>query len=235
MKKSKYISMILIIIVIVVYYLFYYTDFKMVYRFNEEYCDNNIKIAVLDSGCSAIDSNYVKIINLNESDDGIDKLGHGSEIIGIISCLTKHAQIYSLKVLDDAGNGNRKKILKALDWCIKNKIDIINLSFSMQKDDKEIKEKLERIDLIGAIVICSYDNDNKISYPAQYEFVFGVKSHNKYLRRKEVFVQNRSLVAFGGDKRELGSYNSFATARVTAFFSQNMKIKDSVRRILHEE
>lgn len=105
----------------------------------------------------------------------------------------------------------------------------------MQKNDKEIKEKLERIDLMGAIVICSYDNNNKISYPAQYEFVFGVKSHNKYLRRKEVFVQNRSLLAFGGDKGGHGSYNSFATARVTAFFSQNVKEKYSVRRILHEE
>lgn len=40
-----------------------------------------------------------------------------------------------------------------------------------------------------------------------------------------MFVQNRLLLAFGGDKREFGSYNSFATARVTAFFSQNMKKK----------
>lgn len=228
-RKIKFRCLVLcitLIVMVVFYYMFYNINSEMVFTLNKVDSNKNIKIAVLDSGYNNMDNQNINIIKITPEDDGIDRLGHGSEIISIINNFTKNTKIYSLKVLDDSGNGNRSKILQAIDWCIENKINIVNLSFSMPNDDEDIKEKLKKLDLLGTIIICSHDNDGKSSYPAEYIFTFGVKAHNKFLRRKEVFIKENVILAYGGDKEENnGKYNSFATARVTAFFLQNTEKK----------
>lgn len=104
---------------------------KNLMTFKINYKSNSAKIAVLDSGYEQNNDENIKIVKIFDYDDGIDRYGHGKKVIDIINKSNKSAQIYSIKVLDDVGKGNRKRILKALDWCYYNNIELINISFSM--------------------------------------------------------------------------------------------------------
>lgn len=234
-KRLVWLFLIVLSINLVLYLFLYHIDYDYKFNINSYNNEEKTKIAVLDSGYSSIENKSIKIIKLNNSENEIDRLGHGTEVITIISELNPNAEIFSIKILDDAGSGNKEKIYEALKWCLENKLDVVNLSFSMPNDDKGIKEILKEIDEMGTIIVSSYDNDNKISYPANYDFVFGVKAHNKLLRKNEVFFKKGILLAYGGDKEEKPcKFNSYASARVTAFFSQRVKNKDLIRRMMYE-
>ncbi|WP_296143328.1 S8 family serine peptidase [uncultured Anaerococcus sp.] len=203
--------------------------------FKINYKSNSAKIAVLDSGYEQNNDENIKIVKIFDYDDGIDRYGHGKKVIDIINKSNKSAQIYSIKVLDDVGKGNRKRILKALDWCYYNNIELINISFSMSIDDKLIKDKIDQLSELGVVVICSYDNTNILSYPASYISTIGVTAHDKYFRKDDVFIYKDRMVAYGKDlENSPGYYNSYATARVTAFLSYNMDKIDEIRSKLNE-
>ncbi len=234
-KRLIWLILIVLSVNSILYLFLYYIDYDHKFNINSYNNEEKTKIAVLDSGYSSIEDKRIKIIKLDNAENEIDQLGHGTEVITIISELNPNAEIFSIKILDDAGSGNKGKIYKALKWCLKNKLDIINLSFSMPNDDKGIKEILKEIDKMGTIIVSSYDNENKVSYPANYDFVFGVKAHNRLLRKNEVFLKKGILLAYGGDNEEKTSkFNSYATARVTAFFSKRVKNKELIRRMINE-
>lgn len=193
---------------------------------------NGVKIAVLDSGYSNESINpCVHIVRLSGS-SGEDNYGHGTNVIDIITSYVTKAEIYSLKVLDDEGVGDYERIISALDWCRVNDIDIVNMSFSTTNNSKEFKEKLRELHDLGIILVASFDNIRDVSYPAEYEYVIGVKSHGS----KSISVCENCIYANGGDITNTPNinYNSYGAARVTAFIAQNIEDEKLMGRIMCE-
>lgn len=102
----------------------------------EESFGKNITVAVLDSGINN-NNNLNLIQEIDFTGEGVaDFFGHGTFVAETIGSNTKankgiafNSQIISLKVLDSTGKGKASNAVKAIEWAIKNKVDVLNLGF----------------------------------------------------------------------------------------------------------
>lgn len=92
-----------------------------------------MKIAIIDSGIhpghphvGAI-AGAVTMIDA-ETNDTIDRLGHGTAVAGAIREKMPDAELYAVKVFDRRLSANIAAILRALQWCRDHGMDVVNLS-----------------------------------------------------------------------------------------------------------
>ncbi|MFB6367749.1 S8 family peptidase [Paenibacillus elgii] len=151
-----------------------------------------IKIAVMDSGISYTHPDLQGRVKrgLNVLDPGqapIDDYGHGTLVSGVL--LAQHndigivgiapdANLYPVKVLDSNGTGHIPAIIKGIEWCIENNIDIINMSFGIAKDNTELRDSIRAALDANIIIVASSMNTygREAGYPASYEGVISVAS-----------------------------------------------------------
>lgn len=123
--------------------------------------------------------------------DGWTKAGisHGTMIAGIIAAsgnngvgitgVTWQAQIMALKALNDKGEGRISDVIRAIDYAINNRADIINLSFANFTYSEGLQEAIYRAHAAGVIVVAAagneqsggegYNIDKTKIYPACYD------------------------------------------------------------------
>jgi subtilisin family serine protease len=127
---------------------------------------------------------------INPSELPVDDYGHGTLVCGVIAAqnndigivgIAPDVELYPIKVLDKYGEGNISVIANAVDWCVKNKIQIINMSFAIEEDKLLLRDAImEAIDS-GIIVVASGSNTygGEVGYPASYERVISVTAIDK--------------------------------------------------------
>ena len=101
-----------------------------------------MKVAIIDSGVHA-DHPHVGGIAGGVAivgDDLLDRLGHGTAIAGAIREKALEAEIYAVKVFDRRLSTSLETIFRALEWCIENGIDVINLSVGVRKEVARIPD-----------------------------------------------------------------------------------------------
>lgn len=148
--------------------------------------NDNILIAVIDSGVDLnnklINSKNVKCIEIIEGN--IKKTNHYEGSHGTIVCSYifkefREANILSIKILNKNNKGSIHDLIKAIEYCIKNNVDVINLSLGLYLD----KEHLTKLEFVcnkainnGIAIFAAHNNtESKISYPASFKNIFGVK------------------------------------------------------------
>lgn len=203
-----------------------------------------LKVAILDSGINKEheDLENLKFYEYNVIKKGEkieDKLGHGTAIAGIIAAednevgvvgLLKNVEMYDVKLLDDKGNGDIHDLIEAIEWCIENEVDIINLSFGFHTENESLKEVIDRALLEGIIIIAAIGNTYGMrgDYPALYEGVYSITSVNENLKRSSFAAKKNIDFAMPGENiyttdRDGGyssfSGTSFATAYATGIIS----------------
>ncbi len=93
-----------------------------------------MKIAIIDSGIHPGHPHVgeiagaVQITPAGESNDTIDRLGHGTAVAGAIREKAPDAELYAVKVFDKRLRANIGVILRALAWCRDHHMDLVNLS-----------------------------------------------------------------------------------------------------------
>ncbi|KWX69528.1 hypothetical protein AMQ84_31650 [Paenibacillus riograndensis] len=156
----------------------------------EGYTGKGVKIAVLDSGYSLhsdvkVKSGYSFITNSENYDDDF---GHGTHVAGIIAAsmngegvvgVAPMADIYAIKVLDQGGRGSYFTLIEGIDWAIKHKMDIINISFGGENPSQILEEKLQEAYDAGILIVAAagndgYMGDDTILYPARYSTAIAV-------------------------------------------------------------
>jgi len=158
--------------------------------------DNNgegISIAVLDTG---VNYNLLSIIKgydfVNEDNDPLDDNGHGTIVTQVLKNpgtnfpLVK-SQIYSVKVLDEKGEGYISDVIEGINWAIENKVNIVLMSLGGEQDSIFLKETIIQAYNQGILIIAASGNENEstLSYPARYQEVIGVGSVNINLNRSK--------------------------------------------------
>jgi serine protease AprX len=117
----------------------------------------------------------------SKSGAGIDRLGHGTHIAGIIASNATYAgditgvapgaRIINLKVLNDKGEGYASAVIAAIDYAIANRakfgIKVLNLSLGaavvQRSADDPLDQAVERAYRSGLIVVAAAGNYGKTS------------------------------------------------------------------------
>jgi subtilisin family serine protease len=97
-----------------------------------------------------------------------DQAGHGTACAGIISSVAPDAELYSVKVLGPNASGSGEMFLAGLDYAIKQKFQVINLSLGTTKRDYfgPLHDLLDRAYHAGCIVVAAANNLPYPSYPS---------------------------------------------------------------------
>jgi subtilisin len=139
-----------------------------------------VRVAVVDSG---IDTEHPDLkgkvkesveavaedgkIEFRPSTSG-DQAGHGTACAGIIASIAPDADLYSVKVLGPKASGSGDMFLVGLDYAIKQKYRVINLSLGTTKRDffAPLHDLLDRAYQSGCIVVSAANNLPYPSYPS---------------------------------------------------------------------
>lgn len=101
-------------------------------------------------------------------------------------------RLISIKALDNAtGTGSHKALFAALEWCISQDIDLINMSMGTRQytDFEPIAKRVER--LTKPIIVAACCNQNELTFPACLPQVIGVRHcGNEALRGKLSYLSN---------------------------------------------
>ena len=177
----------------------YTIDLMDVKKFHEEgITGRGVKVAVLDSGIQQHkDLTIVGGYNAYNSSLPYDNnlaSSHGTKVAGVIGMKDNNegqlgvapgCDLYAVRIDNGSGSINRtlwSAQIKAIDWCIKNKMDAINCSFSSETESEARREAFERAYEAGIAIFCSGGNrqsgvsesESTIGYPSKYPFVVTV-------------------------------------------------------------
>jgi len=139
-----------------------------------------VRVAIVDSG---IDTEHPDLKGkIKESVEAVaedgriefrlstsgDQAGHGTACAGIITSIAPDVDLYSVKVLGPKASGSGDMFLVGLDYAIKQKFRIINLSLGTTKRDffAPLHDLLDRAYQAGCIVVSAANNLPYPSYPS---------------------------------------------------------------------
>ncbi|MCJ7679346.1 MAG: S8 family peptidase [Candidatus Aminicenantes bacterium] len=153
-----------------------------------------VKIAILDTGIdhnhSDLKANLTHRYNAVNTIGGVeDFLGHGTHIAGVIAAVNNYigvvgtaprAEINMVKVLYDDGIGFLSDLIEGIAWCIKNDMDIINLSLGCNEDHELLHYAIKKAHQAGITIVAAAGNvPGKVLYPARYPETIAVSAVNQ--------------------------------------------------------
>lgn len=162
-----------------------------------------IKIGIIDTG---IDKNHPDLkdnvkggynfLELDDTDDILDDNGHGTHVAGVIAALANQtgiigvspeASLYGVKCLDSEGIGEDYNIINGINWCVENKMDMVNMSFGDKETTKAEKDALDNAAENGVVCVAAAGNSgigkDTMDYPARYSNVISVGATDKKDKR----------------------------------------------------
>lgn len=215
-----------------------------------------VKVAVLDSGIfkehEDLHGKVAKEYNaINPGQPVVDDFGHGTAVAGVITAndndvgiigVSQNVQLYDVKVLNADGKGNIEDLISAIKWCIEEQIDVMNISFGFQKDNKDLEQVIEEAQLNGIIVVAAAGNTYGlgVDYPARYDAVKSVNSINSKMDRS--YFSAVGKVDFVGPGENIISTNhnggyslyngtSFSNAYITGVISELINQSDGYKQL----
>jgi subtilisin len=139
-----------------------------------------VRVGIVDSGIDTehpalkgkIKASYQAVneggqIVFKESTTG-DQAGHGTACAGIITSLAPDVQITSIKVLGPTGSGTGEMFLMGVDFAIKQKLQVVNLSLGTTKRDfwMPMRELLDRAYRERVMLVAAANNLPQLSSPS---------------------------------------------------------------------
>ena len=155
-----------------------------------------IKVAVLDSGVDCgNDISLAYSISLVPGEEEMtpvfmDGSGHGSSVAGLLAAedngegitgINPNAEIYSIRVLDDANQAPLSRVIEGIYLAIEKDVDIINMSFGLDTYSEALEEAVRDAADAGILVVAAAGNTagDGVQYPAAYNEVIAVGSVDK--------------------------------------------------------
>lgn len=153
-----------------------------------------VKIGIVDSGIAKHEDLTVAggASFTSYTTSYLDDNGHGTHIAGIIGAknnsygtvgIANEASLYAVKVLGKDGAGYLSEIIAGIDWCITNKMDIINLSLGSSTSSYALQQVVDKAYSQGILVVAAAGNDGNtsgsldtVNYPAKYASVIAVSA-----------------------------------------------------------
>jgi subtilisin family serine protease len=237
-----YVMQRFLVILSVIFFLFTGCSRKANTEVIPEY--DGVVIALLDTGISKAAIEEERILAgynyVENTEDTNDKINHGTAVASVIvgslaakiEGIAPDALLVPLVVTSKDENGSLQSITPELlaqviyDSVEKYKADIINISLGIKKDLPEIKEAVDYAKEQGVMVISAVGNNGKDEdyyYPAAYDAVLAVGSHNEQGKLSDFSQQNGTadILAPGEDiwlaSKNGQTYGAKGTSYATAY------------------
>lgn len=167
-----------------------------------------VKIGVLDSGIDTRHPDLQKrvvggtctmtIVDPAGCPDSYnDNAGHGTHVAGIIAAnnntfgtigVAPAASLYAIKVLDERGEGSTSTLIAGVEWAIKQKLNILNISITSPIYEPAMEEVMQKAYNAGTLIVGAAGNtgppvsgnDSSVEYPAKFDSVIAVSSIDEY-------------------------------------------------------
>ncbi len=100
-----------------------------------------MRIAVIDSGIHAghphvgAVAGAVHFTAEGEGSDPVDRLGHGTAVAGAIREKAPEAELFAVKVFERRLSAQIGALVRALEWCRRERMDVINLSLGTENGE----------------------------------------------------------------------------------------------------
>ncbi|WP_240647624.1 S8 family peptidase [Paenibacillus nanensis] len=213
---------------------------------------HRVKIGVIDTGVDFghpdLRHSLLRGINLiNRSKLPYDDNGHGTHIAGTIAAANQmqgmigvapRALIAPVKAFDHNGSAFVSDIILGIEWCVRNGMDVINMSFGMKTRSKALLGAVTNAYNEGVIIVASSGNDGRqrfVDYPARYPQTISVGATNR-LRRIASFSNRGPYIDIYAPGEKImsawlrGNYNemsgtSMATSHVSGAIALLLSLK----------
>lgn len=140
-----------------------------------------VNVAIIDSGVDyshsqlrarfGTDKGYDFVKNDSEP---MDKNGHGTHVAGTVASadygVAAGCRLYAVRVLDENGSGSEADAIAGIEWCIKNGIDVANMSFGGPVASQAFEEICAYAWQQGILLAAAAGNSG---YGANYPAAFG--------------------------------------------------------------
>ena len=195
-----------------------------------------IRIGIIDSGVNLGHPHIGNVaggVTICSNSDTLsqgfqDRLGHGTAVAALIHHRAPEAELFAVKVFDQALSTDLTTLLSAIDWCLSHQMDLINLSLGTTNNEHRcaIEAAVARTRAAGGIIVSAAEIDGVPALPGCLSGVIGVQSDPTKAPGElgEISLQGRTVITAApwareipGVPREKNLYGiSFAVAHVTA-------------------
>lgn len=153
---------------------------------------SGVNIAIIDTG-----SDYrhpqlrdrfgdLKGYDFVENDfDPMDRDGHGTHVSGTACSqdygVSLESRLFAVRVLDENGTGFESDIIAGIEWCVKNNMDVANMSLGSSDASEAFEEICGVAYQSGLLIAAAAGNESYgPSYPASFEeYVIAVAAVDK--------------------------------------------------------
>lgn len=166
-----------------------------------------------------------------------DDNGHGTHIAGTIAAanglegvlgVAPRSRIHPVKAFDHNGMAFVSDIILGIDWCVRNRMQVVNMSFGMKTRSRALQAAVSGAYRAGVLIVASSGNDGRkgqVDYPARYPQTLAVGATDRrgriapFTNRSgaiDVYAPGDRIVSawLRGRHREM-SGTSMATSHVT--------------------
>ena len=93
---------------------------------------------------------------------------HGTAVASIIRQLAPAARLTSVRVVDDFGRASAAGLRTALEFCVRERFDVVNLSLGTRKRELllDVYDLVDQAAVAGVVLVCATDNVGTPDYPA---------------------------------------------------------------------
>lgn len=231
----------------------------LLFLFNIENVFGEVKVAVLDSGCSIDVDQSISFTSLPVNFDPLD---HGTHIVEAIRQENPQALIYVVQICDKKGSGYEadvNAVIQGIQWAREQKVDIINLSLVLEEND-QLRSLIDKVCLLDGIIVIAAagnksfmsrfafdsgfvtkrtdENFDAVRFPGNVESVISVGALDAKGAIASYSVKGADIYFDGTFKHKYGT--SFAAAKVTGHISKimpstnNLPSKSELISALHE-
>jgi len=174
-----------------------------------------VRIGVIDSGVHAAHPHVNGVAggvaitrDGREEADYIDRLGHGTAVAAVIREKAPEAGIFAVKIFYDSLATYIEPLVGALDWCVRNGMEMINLSLGTSNPAHEaaLRAAVERVRAAGIVLVAAYEDGGVRWLPGVLPGVLPVAldwdcPRDEY--RRETLVDGRKLYRASGYPRPI--------------------------------
>lgn len=160
----------------------------------EESRGKGVRVAIIDTGINGAHSDLKGAVRggvnfINSNAPPLDDNGHGTHVAGIIAArdndfgvvgVAPEAELYALKAFDSTGSGAISGIISAVEWCVKNDMQVVNMSFG-GNHNRALGRALDAAQQAGLVLVAAAGNNgraNSVDFPASHPGVIAVSALN---------------------------------------------------------